>query len=193
MPPQTNVEYWFRLLYECFHGGCSSGGSADTTQLSAFLSHLWLWIIFVGYIIAVLGLIVIIYCIVRLFELRKREEEHYEKLLIAPDGKEGMNPRWRHIEELRDSAQPNDWRTAIMEADIMLEDMLTKQGYEGVGVGEKLKAVEASDFDTLDDAWEAHKVRNQIAHQGTDFELTDTLARRTLSKYEAVFREFKIL
>lgn len=193
MPPQANVEYWFRLLYECFRGRCYAGGPADTTQLSALLSHIWLWVIFVGYIIAILALIVIIYAIIRLFELRKREDEYYGKLLIAPDGKEGINPRWHRIEELRASTQPNDWRTAIMEADIMLDDMLSKQGYEGVGVGEKLKAVEPSDFNTLNDAWEAHKVRNQIAHQGTDFELTDTLARRTLAKYEAVFREFKLL
>lgn len=193
MPPQANVEYWFRLLYECFHGACGGGGSVDTSQLTAFISHLWLWIIFVGYIIAILALIIIIYCIIRLFELRKREEEHYGRLLIAPDSEIGINPRWRHIEELRDSEQQNDWRTAIMEADIMLEDMLTKQGYDGVGVGEKLKAVEPSDFNTLDDAWEAHKIRNQIAHQGTAFELTDTLARRTLARYEAVFREFKLI
>lgn len=193
MPPQANVEYWFRLLYECIHGGCYGGASANTSELYALLSHVWLWVVFVGYIIAILSLIVIIYCIIRLFELRKREEEHYEKLLIAPDGEQGINPRWHHIEELRDSTQPNDWRTAIMEADIMLDDMLTKQGYDGLGVGEKLKAVEPSDFNTLDDAWEAHKVRNQIAHQGTEFELTDTLARRTLARYEAVFHEFKIL
>lgn len=193
MPPQANVEYWFRLLYECFHGGCYAGGTADTTQLSALLSHIWLWIIFIGYIIAIVAMIVIVYCIIRLFELRKREEEHYGTLLIAPDGKDGINPRWVHIDSLRKSDQPNDWRTAIMEADIMLDDMLTKQGYDGVGVGEKLKAVEPSDFNTLDDAWEAHKVRNQIAHQGSTFDLTETLAQRTLARYEAVFKEFKIL
>ena len=194
MPPaQLNVEYWFRLLYNCFHGGCYAGGSVDTSQLSAFFAHLWLWIIYIGYILAIIALIVIIYATIRLFELRKREEEHYGTLLIASDGKEGMNPRWHHIETLRNSTQPNDWRTAIMEADIMLDDMLTKQGYEGAGVAEKLKLVEPSDFNTLNDAWEAHKVRNQVAHQGSAFDLTETVARRTLSRYEAVFGEFKIL
>lgn len=194
MPPaQLNVEYWFRLLYNCFHGGCYTGGPVDTSQFSALLAHLWLWIIYVGYMLAIIALIIIIYTTIRIFELRKREEEYYGTLLIAPDGKDGLNPRWHHIEMLRSSTQPNDWRSAIMEADIMLDDMLTKQGYDGAGVAEKLKLVEPSDFNTLQDAWEAHKVRNQIAHEGSAFDLTETVAQRALSRYENVFREFKIL
>lgn len=193
MPSQLNVEYWFRLMYECFRGQCYAGGSVDTSQLDALLANVWLWVIFIGYLIAIVALVMIIYSTIRLFELRRREEEYYGKLLLSPDQKIGVNPRWAHIESLRDSAQPNDWRTAIMEADIMLDDMLLKQGYDGLGVAEKLKKVEPSDFNTLNDAWEAHKVRNQIAHEGSAFELSETLARRTIARYEAVFREFRIL
>lgn len=193
MPSQLNVEYWFRLMYECFRGGCYPGGSVDTSQLNALLANVWLWIIFVGYLLAMAALAMIIYSTIRLFELRRREGEYYGKLLLSPDQKIGVNPRWAHIESLRDSAQPNDWRAAIMEADIMLDDMLMKQGYDGLGVAEKLKKVEPSDFNTLDDAWEAHKIRNQIAHEGSAFELSETLARRTIARYEAVFREFRIL
>jgi hypothetical protein len=188
---QANVEYWFRLLYECFHGGCY--GTADTSGLSAWMAHLWLWIIILGYILAIIALIVIVYATMRLFDLRKREEEYYGTLLLAPEEAGGVNPRWLHIESLAASTSASDWRTAIIEADILLDDMLTKQGYEGVGVGEKLRTVESSDFNTLNDAWEAHKVRNQIAHEGSAFDLSETLARRTIARYEAVFREFKMI
>jgi hypothetical protein len=189
---QTNVEYWFRLVYECVHGACY-GGAVDSSQLSVFLANLWLKIIFIGYALSVAGLIFTVYIIVRIFELRKREHHHFETLLIAPDKEGVINTRWHHIETLRDSSQPNDWRTAIIEADIMLDDLLTKLGYEGLGVGEKLKAAEASDFTTRQDAWEAHKVRNQIAHEGSSFPLTGPFTRRTLARYEAVFEEFKAL
>lgn len=188
---QTNVEYWFRLLYECLHGSCY--GSVDLTGFSAWLAHVWLWIIIIGYILAILALIIIIYSTVRLFELRTREEEYYGTILLAPEGVGGVSPRWLHIEELARSVNPSDWRSAIIEADIMLDDMLTKQGYDGEGVGEKLKSVEPSDFNTLNEAWEAHKVRNQIAHEGSAFDLSDTLARRTIAQYEAVFREFRAI
>lgn len=187
---QANVEYWFRLAYECLYGACYH--SVDFSRFSAWLAHLWLWIVVIGYLLSIVAFIMIIYAMVRLFELRKREEEYYGTLLLAPEEGAG-NPRWEHIEGLVGSTNPNDWRQAIIEADIMLDDMLTKQGYEGESVGEKLKAVEPADFGTLNDAWEAHKVRNQIAHQGTGFDLSETLLRRTIARYESVFREFQLL
>lgn len=188
---QLNVEYWFRVLYECFHGGCY--GSNGLVGLSAFLANLWVWIIIIGYILSAIGLFVIIYCTVRLFELRKREEEYYGTLLVAPGHDRDVNHRWIHIQSLIASTNASDWRTAIIEADIMLDDMLKEQGYVGEGIGERLKLVESSDFSTLNDAWEAHKVRNQIAHEGSSFNLSDTLARRTIARYESVFREFDLI
>ncbi len=188
---QANVEYWFRLLYECVRGGCVS--SVQGVEFSAFLAHLWLWIVGLGYFIAIIALFIIIYTTMRLFELRAREEEYYGTLLVASDEEVGKSPRWLHIKSLTVSTNVNDWRTAIIESDIMLDEMLTRQGYTGESVGEKLKNVEASDFDTLSDAWEAHKVRNKIAHQGSEFELSETLATRTLARYENVFNEFRMI
>lgn len=186
---QTNVEYWFRLIYDCIHGSCY--GSAD--GLFAFLSHLWLWIIVIGYALSIIGLFVIIYCTVRLFELRKREEEYYSTLIVAPDATGGEHTRWEHIQTLAEGESQSGWREAIIEADIMLDEVLAKRGYEGVGVGEKLKSIERSQLGSLQSAWEAHKVRNQIAHEGSTFNLSAELTRRTISHYEAVFRELKVI
>lgn len=188
---QFNTEYWFRLIYECFHGSCY--GSVDTTQFEAWLAHLWLWIIIIGYILAVLALIVIVYTMIRLFELRAREDIFYSTLLVQPGSESGSHPRWEHIQSLTESDNVNDWRTAIIEADILLDDLLTKQGYKGAGVGEKLKAVDPAHFKTRNDAWEGHKVRNDIAHRGSAMELSQSLAQRTIAHYEAVFREFKLI
>ena len=189
---QANVEYWFRLLYECFHGGCYGSTPIDTALFSAWLAHLWLWVVIIGYALAVVALIIIIYATVRLFELRHHEHEYYTTVLTPPEEAGGSNPRMAHIESLAESANPSDWRTAIIEADILLDDLLSQHGYDGAGVGEKLKTVEPSALDTLNDAWEAHKVRNQIAHQGSTFELSPMLAQRTIARYEAVFRELGI-
>ncbi|MHB8710116.1 MAG: hypothetical protein ACYC6X_01020 [Minisyncoccota bacterium] len=187
---QINVEYFFRLLYECFRGAC---GSIQTAGLSALLAQLWIWITIIGYILSVIGLFVIIYSTVRLFELREREEKYYSTVLVAPQAAGGAHPRWEHIQSLVEGASPSAWREAIIEADIMLDDLLTKQGYAGAGVGEKLKTADPGRFKTLPDAWEAHKIRNQIAHEGSSFDLTESLTRRTIARYESVFREFKII
>jgi hypothetical protein len=187
---QINVEYFFRLLYDLLFGTHSA---LDYTSLQAWFAHLWLWIIVIGYVLALGGLFMIVYLTMRLFELRAREEEHYGTLLIAPDAQGGINPRWQRIVSLAESSNSSEWREAVIEADIMLDDMLTKQGYTGDSVGEKLKNVEPADFDTLQNAWEAHKVRNQIAHDGSTFELSQTIARRTIAQYESVFHEFKAI
>ncbi len=186
---QANVEHFFRLLYDCFHGSCYGG----LAGLLAWLSHLWLWIIWVGYALSVIGLLVIVYTMMRIFELRAREKEFYGTIIAAEVAGPGNNPRWKHIESLMESERQADWREAIMEADIILDDMLTHQGYKGEGIGEKLKLVEPSGFDSLQDAWEAHKVRNQIAHEGSTFNFSETVARRTIARYEKVFREFKMI
>lgn len=186
---QVNVEYWYRLLYECLRGGCHS----DLAWLVALLSRLWIWIIYIGYILAILGLFAIIYILVRLFDLREREDKFYKTLLVEPEAEQGSSARWRHIETLAGGTTPSEWKEAIIEADIMLDEMLTNQGYVGVGPGEKLKAADPEHFHTLQEAWDAHKVRNQIAHEGSAFTLSDTLAKRTIARYAAVFREFKVI
>jgi len=183
-----NLEYWFREIYDLFFGG----GSVSLTEFGALLARVWAIVTILGIAIAILCLGLIAYCVVRLFELRQEEEEFYGPLPeIAKD--EAENPRWRHIESLMLSDRQSDWREAIIEADILLEDILRRQGHTGAGVGEMLKQANTSNFVTLDNAWEAHKVRNDIAHRGSEMELSETNARRAIAKYESVFREFQAI
>lgn len=98
--------------------------------------------------------------------------------------------RWERVLSHLNSARESDWRLAILEADVLLVDMVTHMGYHGDSLGEKLKGVEKSDFTTLDMAWEAHAVRNKIAHEGIAFALTDREAERVIKLYEQVFKEF---
>jgi hypothetical protein len=99
------------------------------------------------------------------------------------------NPRWKLVLAHISSDNPSDWRLAILEADIILEETLDKAGYVGETVGDKLKNAERRPFSSLNAAWEAHKIRNAIAHEGQGFELNQREASRTLSLFEGVFRE----
>lgn len=116
--------------------------------------------------------------------------------VVAANGSVVENPtlkKWDQIIALSESANASDWRFAIIEADIILDDLLTNLRLPGETMGDKLKAVEKSDFNTIDLAWEAHKARNMVAHQGGDFALNQHETRRIISLYEAVFKEFKIV
>ena len=188
---QINVEYFFRLLYECLRGACY--GRADGAELAALLAQIWLWIIVIGYILSIVALFIIAYATMRLFDLRKREEKYYQTLITVPGAKGEEHPRWKHIKELADGTAASGWREAIIEADILLDELLTRLGYPGANIGDKLKSADALTFTTLQDAWEAHKVRNQIAHEGSAFALSEALVRRTIGRYEAIFHEFKVI
>jgi len=106
---------------------------------------------------------------------------------------EDVNPKWIKVLGHINSDNPSDWRLAILEADIMLDEMLDKMGYPGQTLGEKLKMVERSDFDTLDLAWEAHKMRNNIAHEGSDLIMSKDEASRVITLFERVFKEFRYI
>src|SRR3989344_2501901 len=128
---QINVEYFFRLLYELIY---ETHASFDYEAFRALLAYIWLWVVWIGYGLSVIGLFIIIYTMMRVFDLRKREDQFYGTLLITPEAAGGINPRWGHIQSLMEGTTPSQWREAIVEADIMLEDMLTKQGYTGESI-----------------------------------------------------------
>lgn len=100
------------------------------------------------------------------------------------------HPRFAIVQGYLNSNHEALWRIGIMEADNMLADVLREKGYQGEGVGEMLKN---ANFKTIDLAWDAHKLRNRIAHTGSDFVLTEREAKRAFILYEYVFRELKAI
>ncbi len=103
---------------------------------------------------------------------------------------QGGNSVWLEVEQKINSVNPSDWRLAIIEADILLFEMLEQMGLPGQNLGEKLKAADSTFFNSLDSAWQAHKVRNIIAHQGAGYQLSYNEAKKTIDLYRRVFEEF---
>ncbi len=100
------------------------------------------------------------------------------------------NTKWEKILALANSENPSDRRMAVIEADVMLEELLENLGYRGDSVGEILKSVDKNQFSSIDAAWEAHKVRNTLVHSGSDFQITERETKRVIVLFEEVFREF---
>lgn len=149
-------------------------------------------LVLIGAGITVVLLIGIIYITVRTNQIRAREAKRITSAVPAAM-REKRNERWDKVLIHVSSDSPNEWRLAIIEADIMLDEIVTRMGYHGGSLGDKLKQVAKGDMKSLDAAWEAHRVRNQIAHEGSDFILTQREAQRVVTLYEAVFKEFKFI
>ncbi len=170
---------------------------------------------FIAAILVIIGITIILYSLVRLNEMRQEDakkaakEKNSEKnsgknsatkngTSTSTDGiqfpgaiNEGVeyNETWENIRSKLLSDSPSDWRLAIIEADIYLDRLLDAKGYTGDTMGDKLKNLTTERFPSLQIAWEAHKVRNRIAHDGAAFTLTMPEARRVLSYFEIVYRD----
>lgn len=185
-----NLEYFFRLLY----GSTVNVSSGDVPRVTffdalfAWFGHLWGIVGVISFIFVLIAFGILVYATMRLYQIKEREDhEKYSTLTPAAAEKAKDHSRWAHIRALIESPQESDWRQAIIEADIMLEEVLRQAGYPGVSVGDRLKVAH---FASIDDAWEAHKIRNDIAHRGSTFKLDDNVAYRTVQRYERVFKEF---
>lgn len=152
------------------------------------------WQTFVG-ISVFLSLIfgaIMIYSTMRIFQHRRahyRHVEHLQHTIMAHDIPQ-TRLRFDRIREEISSENEQSWRLAILEADIMLGELLDTLGYRGETLADRMRQVEKSDFHTIDLAWEAHRMRNRIAHEGNALSLNHREARRIIDLYEAVFREF---
>ena len=163
--------------------------------LAAVITQVISFFITISFPVSLVFFIGIIYCVENLKRIRNREEEIYDtKTEPAFDTKSKVDKhltnRWESVQKHMSSTNQNDWKQAIIEADVMMDDILTKMGYRGESVGEKLKRVATGDFASLDEAWEAHKVRNRIAHDGSEFVLSEHDAKHTIQNYKKVFEEF---
>ncbi|MFA7216402.1 MAG: hypothetical protein WC095_00230 [Candidatus Paceibacterota bacterium] len=147
---------------------------------------------FLSVIISVIFIIWSFYIIRKLTEVRvKQRAIMYPSL--KPEEEGIKNAQWERVVAHSESLNENDWRLAIIEADTMLDSLIQSMSLPGDTMGEKMKAIEKSDFTTIDLAWEAHKIRNQIAHEGSNFMLSQREARRIIELYRAVFEEFYII
>lgn len=108
-------------------------------------------------------------------EFENRQREYKEK--------------WNVIINYMEGKEEALWRIGILEADNLLGDLLDDRGYSGLTISDKLKS---ANFNSLDLAWAAHKMRNRIAHDGSKFVLTDRMARNTLELFRSVFTELKV-
>ena len=107
----------------------------------------------------------------------------------APPAK---NEHWEKVLHYLASDNPAEWKLAVLEADNILDEVIKHLRTVGENLGERLKSIAPGELLTLDDAWEAHKTRNQVAHE-TNFILTKPVARQTIERYKRVFEELEYL
>lgn len=187
-----NIENLFLLLFRFITG--QGDGSIDSLRMSRELVLFWDGFKVVSTIVSLLLLTGIIYSYIRFSQVIKTDREKSDSVATAyiksETAEHRSNERWDRVMLHINSENQNDWRQAIIEADTILDDIVSQSEYPGETLGERMRGIEKSDFRTLDEAWEAHKVRNRIAHDGSQFQLSKREALRIINLYKKVFEEF---
>ena len=179
-------------------GNALSGSGVGIFSLGGIftiIAVLWSIVVVFGYVLAIGFLALYVYASVRkslYSDLKTQTLRDAEKLYDQHFRGVAKSSRLDDVLQHSTSSKPNDWKLAIIEADIILDDILKQKGYAGNSLGERLKSISPSQLESLQDAWEAHKVRNRIAHEGSDFILTQRLAQETVNRYQRVFAEFGV-
>jgi len=145
-----------------------------------------------GLLIALIASVGIVYCVMRVWQIRQSEWAGFRKVqhTVSSEDVPRTQLRWRRVLDHASSDDEHKWRLAILEADIMLNELLDLQGYKGETMVDKMKQVTRVRFNTIDDAWEAHKIRNRVAHEGAEKHLTEHEKNYVIALYQRVFKEF---
>ncbi len=136
-----------------------------------------------------------VYCSIRVFQIRQLERRKFAaaQRTVAAHDVPKTQLRWNRILEQAKGESEQAWRLAILEADIMLNELLDTLGYRGDTMADKMRGVDRAAFNTIDLAWEAHKIRNRIAHEGAAHHLSARETRRVIALYERALKEFRYI
>ncbi len=199
--PFINIEYIFSKIYDflvyvknIFVQGSLTVPSGGGSDYASSLGGVFSWIATILTLALIAFIIWAIYIRIRVYEVDEVLSGAYNAHFVKPEMKlTRLNPRWEQIRAHFESANPNDWRAAIIDADALLEEVVTGLGYTGESLGAKLTSIRVNDFPTLQSAWEGHKMRNVIAHEGSNFSLTERQKEITRRHFEAVFRDAGVI
>lgn len=195
MPPYLNIQNIFYRIYQFFGGDTAQVESLTGSRFNLGGEYLKFEMLSRAafYLVSVILFILAIYTLIRIFQIKKKTAFRFVEAVpdeLTPGEK---YEEWQKIIKNVNSENPSDWKLAVLDADNILDALTKKIGLPGESLGERLMAVNISDFTTLDSAWEAHKVRNRIAHDGASYLLSKREARRVIELFEKVFKEFKMI
>ncbi|MFA6177860.1 MAG: hypothetical protein WC694_03135 [Candidatus Paceibacterota bacterium] len=191
-----NPEYLFNQGSIFFHDLFSFLSEVPIDQVIIFIKTIL-------FFLAMFFLTIICYVIVRMLEIRAKEHKYthdeiheyahkkeQEEKKKREESRGSKNERWVKTLSYLFSQHASDWKLSIIEADSMLESLMEQLGFRGETLGDRLKMANQENFPNLTIAWEVHTIRNRIAHEGLNFEVSQHEAKRVIALYEQIFHEY---
>lgn len=163
---------------------------------SVIASERFLYVVLAIVIVCIVALIsTSLLLIVRIYELHEAVDQAAAAApqpIAAQKKQIETHVLWDRIRDRLLGTDHDQWRLAIIEADILMDRSFASLGYQGETVSDKLKQLTSQQLPSIQDAWNAHKVRNRVAHDGA-VSLTQPEVRMVLRSYQAVFEDLGVI
>ncbi len=95
--------------------------------------------------------------------------------------------RWLSIEQSLVRDNEASLHMAVINADKLVDQALRDKAFSGQTMGDRLKSAKTT-FSQLDALWNAHKLRNKIAHE-PDTRVSYDQARRALAAFKRALKD----
>lgn len=107
---------------------------------------------------------------------------------FKPSESRAMEKKWNKINQRLKTNLESEYKLAILEADILMNEVINKMGYKGKTSSERLQKVTTDFLPSINEIIEAHKVRNNIIHDPR-YKINHQKAQEVISVYGKAFKE----
>lgn len=113
------------------------------------------------------------------------EEAH---VAAEPPAHTNYTEHWDNILHYANSVRDSEWKLAIIEGDKLVDEVLQERGFPGETMGERLMLMAPDQLASLQDLWDAHKLRNLLVHE-MNYQMKHEQALAAIRAFERVLRE----
>ena len=152
----------------------------------------WIIVKIIFILVSVLLVILIAMVILKIKNLMGVKINLLKEILPPEPVTSGFNARWEEIEKHINSTREAEWKFAVIEADKLVDEVLKGAGFQGDTMGDRLMNIQPGQLTTLQNLWEAHKIRNRLVHDVNYF-LRYTEAKRAVGLYEKTLKELQAI
>jgi len=189
--------FFLILFFIIYQYSSSVVGTAESIGSNMYVARFIFSLKILSALISVLSIAGIVWIVIqnkRLLQESYTQETVQHAISSSDEVSEevGLQGEWRELRSRLETASDADSPMLIIEADTLVDRALKGMDLPGVTMGERMKALEDQRFAYIQDLWDAHKLRNQIAHEGAkDIHYSDALY--AIEKYEKVLRELGVI
>ena len=187
----TSTQAWLQLFTNASNNFGPQSKALAETAAAIYSSDYGIFEI-IGLLVTIALVVGIAIHMSRLNWIKSRVNRYRHAILNADPAREQTKKSWKEIERHFFAGDENDLKVAVIEADKALDNALRNAGVIGANLGDRLKKVKSAQLPNIEDVWQAHKLRNQIAHEDA-MSLKRDLAEKALTIYKTALENLGAL